>query len=144
MFKLFINFKFVIMCFTKVTLNPPKTAETDILGIKVLRKSPTGRFLSPFRGRTTWGMKRKVLLNWEKQRSGYKVYVGLHCFKNIEAAKKGFDRTYDQKGLKYFLVIIPKGARYYENASQYCSDQMELVNMTPLKITKNDKRKAKK
>jgi len=132
------------MCFTKENHNAPKVAQTDILAIKVLRKSPAGRLLSPIRGRTVWGIKRKVLKDWEKEPSHYSVHTGLHCFKNIEAARREFAHAHDKKTLKYFLVIIPKGARYYENSSQYCSDQMELVNLTPLKITKNDKRKAKK
>lgn len=48
----------------------------------------------------------------------YHINAGLHSYKNI--------------GKCNVKCIIPKGATYYENDSEYCSDQIKIVALTAL------------
>ncbi len=54
---------------------------------------------------------------------GSNIHVGLHCFKT---KKKALTVT-----STVFPVLIPKGALYYENDSQFVSNQMVLLTKDP-------------
>ena len=50
------------------------------------------------------------------------VNNGFHVLRNLEQARK-FANDFPRSA-KVFLVMIPKGALYHKNSTQYCSNQL--------------------
>lgn len=53
------------------------------------------------------------------------VEEGLHSYKTKEAASKVWNLDFETK---VFNAIIPKGAEYYENDTEYASSQLKVLS----------------
>ena len=130
------------MCF-RITYNGKKTAtiaKKDIIAYKVL-KYVEGKLISPY-NYMSWKKGLIVKIGGVKSNDSNEIDIGLHCKKTIEGAIEfmGFINVYLEEEAMIYYVIIPKGARYWENVSEYVSNKMILKSGIPLKYER--KRKA--
>ena len=114
------------MCFYKTSCRSVlKTANNDILVYKSLKISSTGKTLrSPYRKGTIWKVGVIKKANLEINTYTHHVHQGLHSGKTYNEVRNIGDDI--------FICIIPRGAKYYENAKQYVSDKLILVSDKPL------------
>lgn len=116
------------MCFYIKEGSGVKVANQDIVCYKKLNpvwfgllgyKSPIFGFF--YRKGVTYVSKLSIFYD--------SIEKGLHSYKDLDFAKitvfcyKESDRKY----LKFYKFIIPKGAEYYENDTEYCSNQIKMV-----------------
>lgn len=121
------------MCFTKRFKtrkearnfkNNPKIAKKDIPVYKVIHKTGFSAIkgfdyckgfhyteLNPFKGRIK---RHDFLFHWLLD-----IETGFHSCKSIQEAKK-----WGLNNKKLVTFYIPKGAKYYENDTEYVSDQI--------------------
>lgn len=113
------------MCF-RVTTRVQK-AEKDIIVYKFLRDYTKGPVSPHYHAR--WGVgavkSSKLDLN---HRNGSEINIGLHACKTISGAKK-----LNGTRVTIYALVIPKGAYFYKNASQYVSNRMKLKSSKPIK-----------
>ena len=94
-----------------------KTAKKKITVYKMLCKSPSGEFISPYRG---FKYKKGVIYDSNLKLiatpipTTYIVENGLHSFKSIRSLKKSYVYSDYYKRAIICKCIIPKGAKYYE------------------------------
>lgn len=113
------------MCFiTPSNILKAKIARRDIIAFKSVYirtglKKVT--IVSPVRG-FEWkvGILYKANMECELLYKGKNVHAGFHCFKQKAAAK-------NYSGNTVVPIMIPKGAYYYENKSQFVSNRMVLL-----------------
>lgn len=118
------------MCFRTTILlnNTPKAlvAKEDIECWKVL----TNYFRSPMRSSMQWTAGWHYFITNKNPFSFSKTYTyrvwnierGLHSFKSLYHAKRYFNNN--THAYKYVKMIIPKGAKYFVNKSQYVSSDL--------------------
>lgn len=131
------------MCFnTSPSQTIAKTATKDIECYKIFKRSlTTNTITSPYRG-NRWSkgrIKSAPLMptgdnNIQVQYGT--ISSGLHSFRDITAAIDY--RGHDFPRLGIYRCIIPKGARYWTNATQHVSDKLYIKSITPVS---NGKRK---
>lgn len=119
------------MCFTRLNLKPPEIADKNIVSYKILRKEDKN-ICSPFKYKYKW-----------KDKSVRKARLETSCLLNIN---KGFHSCIDlARAIRYgrktvsckidcyiYKMVIPKGAKYYKNRTQYVSSQIRLASMKPI------------
>lgn len=123
MFISFSNFKFVIMCFkTRSMDNKASVATKDIIAFKLMKHITLTEAHSPFRP-CAWriGKIKRSDLPKTLRYHGQEIEVGLHCFKTAGSAS---NYSFKERDNKLVVVMIPKGALYYENRTQYVSNKM--------------------
>lgn len=107
------------MCFSKIT-NKLKIAEKDIPCYKFLRcdlKSPF-EFYQYVPGAVN-------TVNLDKDDSEFEVEEGYHSCKTLATAIQ-YREEQNEDHRKIYEFYIPKGAEYYENETQYVSNQIVL------------------
>lgn len=139
------------MCMINPTTLTPKIAKADIVCIKVLEHAHNQRnFRTPFNEVPVLSenfyadkLDPSTLLDVGNRRS---VSHGIHTYNlscyadnNITTKTKmflygydfecGYDMGYDRWAIK---CIIPKGTAYYENAINYCSEMIHILNWKKL------------
>lgn len=120
------------MCFKRLNLQPPRLATTDIVSYKILRKKPNGIF-SPFRRRYKWKDKKIKKAQLEVSQLFRNVNKGFHSIIDIEKTTRYGNRTITfREGCYIYRMIIPKGAKYYKNRTQYVSNKIRLAAKTPI------------
>lgn len=120
------------MCFTRQNLKPPEIADKNIVSYKLLIKE-SRHIASPFKRRYKWKDKNVRTARLENHH-WYNVYKGFHSFIDIEKAVRYGRRTLIDRitDCHIYKMIIPKGAKYYKNRTQYASDKIRLASMTPI------------
>lgn len=114
------------MCFnTRPNVKQFKTARTPIIAFKLMKNVTDRTADSPFR-RKTWnvGVPYRAPLVTKLLYAGQDIYEGLHCFKSVGAARRYASGA---SHLKLVPVMIPAGARYYENETQLVSNKMIML-----------------
>jgi len=133
------------MCFTR-TLEPgiAKVAQQDIPAFKILKRTRT-ELTSPSRY-TVWKLgELKVEPKFERTVLGVGINVGLHSLKSLKDANDYMRSYHSYDNCKIYPVVIPKGSLYWENGTQFCSDQLRLESNKPyLKNGTLSKAKTKK
>lgn len=115
------------MCFNVVS--PVKRAEEDILAYKFL-VSDNGKLTSPINTSRAWVAKKVKTARLDKSKLRFgRIFVGLHCYKNLEKAEMSIGWIDG----KIYKAIIPKGSWYYENDDQFVSNKMMIPNKTPIR-----------
>lgn len=112
------------MCFfTRKNVIKAKVARKPILAYKALKINGNVVY-SPMRY-MEWkaGHVHTARLKTKLGSKGEAITVGLHCFKTKKSALTVTNSA--------FPVLIPKGARYYENDSQFVSNKMVLLTKDP-------------
>lgn len=114
------------MCFSpKSNVRKAKTARSSIIAFKLMRCVKENTALSPFQYFTwTTGKEYSSYLNRELDYPGQGINEGLHCFKTLKDAKNYPSR---EQYHEIAVVMIPKGAMYYENDEQYVSNRMVML-----------------
>lgn len=126
------------MCFSiRQKESVAKIAQKDIKCLKILRVEE-GVISSPIKKGTIWTLgvvqteprlKRTVESNgW----NGHSLNEGLHALKGKVAADK-YKRDIGARNTKIYEAVIPKGAIYWENATQYCADQLKVTGVYRVK-----------
>lgn len=115
------------MCFN-VTNDKRKKARYDIICFKLVRSNSTiGIAESPFRF-FDWvaGKKYRSTLDNPCNYNG-DIHEGFHAFKTINGCRR-LAKLWD--GVQEYnigIFVIPKGAEYYENDTQYVSNSMKML-----------------
>jgi len=122
------------MCFnTRPTVKKAKVAKSDIIAFKLMKNLTNMSAESPFQSKR-WNVAEPVTasLKIDLRYAGEKVEEGLHAFKSVAQA-----RAYEFREMhhKVVPVMIPKGSHYYENITQFVSNQMVLLG-TDLSVFK--------
>lgn len=123
------------MCFYRV----PEVAYAQVLkdpvmAFKILKKTNEGLFsptthLAPCK----WDIGRmKHDQTFERVTTITSINKGLHCLKTLEDAKSYRSSLRSWADFKIYKVLIPRGALYWENATQICTDQMTVVDGVPV------------
>lgn len=117
------------MCFN-VTDDQIKKAKSPIKAWKLFVVTKEGVIKSPFRN-SIWkpGVKKTSRL---KMLSGMnEIHLGIHCFKTKRAAL-----VYPHRELHHVLknVVIPEGASYYVNSTQYVTNALSIEIPAPKKV----------
>jgi hypothetical protein len=114
------------MCFyTRRSVTKAEVAKHPIIAFKLMENVTMSGAESPFRS-TKWtvGRVKKAGLRKELNYGGQDIERGLHCFKTAASARRYMHRRASHK---VTVVMIPKGALYYENDTQYVSNEMILL-----------------
>lgn len=114
------------MCFElpKGSSVRPSIARKNIIAFKLFKKITFIEAESPVKSfRWTTGKVEHSFLDAPDDRE---IYRGFHCCKTPQQARRLAQKWHD-KYLVVGIVIIPKGAKYYQNATQYVSDTMQLL-----------------
>ncbi len=130
------------MCFNKKsTGDMAMTAWGDVYCVKLIEKVD-GELNSPYR-KAKWVLgKKKVAKAFDSKTVGTsKVDIGLHSYRVIQRAVP-LVAGGGSRNLRVFLAKIPKGAKYYENDHEYCSNALVLVS--EIKVDKKEKVTKKK
>ncbi len=116
------------MCFNR-TLEPgvAKVAQQDIYAFKILKKI-NGKFISPSRD-TEWKVGEvKQEPNFERV-ADVNISIGLHSLKTLKDAREYMHWYWSSLStVAVYQAMIPKGSLYWENKTQYCSEQMVIVS----------------
>lgn len=118
------------MCFnlgTHTSIPKAKTAKTDILCYKVVETSEEfdGKLIirSMLQGHIyKLGKLETATFGIRNMFNNYTIHAGLHSYTRASKAKiclQGSDLSD-----KIMVCIIPKGTRYYENETEFCSDKL--------------------
>lgn len=112
------------MCFYKnKSTDTVRVARRDIKVYKQLHRK-RGKYLSPVYGQE-WERKKVVTSQLTQNAYSSYVYAGLHAFRKRRHAG-GYGGT-------VYSFIIPRGAKYFMNDTQYVSDKMYMLSGIPLK-----------
>lgn len=102
-----------------------KTAKQAIVCYKAVDKGPKAKktsrsHIQGFR----YNLNRKVNAKFDVQ--GLAIEAGLHSYKTRPKWTTDSDDIAKRKssGTVTMLCVIPKGAKYYENKTEYCSNQI--------------------
>lgn len=95
-----------------------KIAKQDIFGYKRVKKKDN-ILASPYRSFVWKPKKIETAKSFRRTTATGQVNHGFHCYRDLDVAK-----DYRDFGEIIVKVTIPKGARYYENHKEYCSDMM--------------------
>ena len=97
----------------KSKLTRVQTAKRDITVYKVLRKSPTGNMVTPYKEMLI-KLGGTYISRLKRENDGSEMIItrGLHSFATLKEAREEF---YSWGGDDHIVVkcIIPKGAKYY-------------------------------
>lgn len=115
------------MCFNRqLSEGVAQVAQQDIYAFKILKKVSSGlRSPSQYAEWKVNDLKREP--NFERIATT-SINVGLHCLKTYKDAVAYNESTFLYCNYKIYPVKIPKGSLYWENGTQYCSDQMILIS----------------
>lgn len=117
------------MCFNVSKKSPKKKiAKHDILTFKILREDSSDKKLySPCQLVGGWSLGKAKVAKIGTVRYG-SIYAGLHSCRTITYAKTRLG------GSNYaFVAVIPAGAEYYENATEYVSSKLKIIAKLDLK-----------
>lgn len=119
------------MCFTNTqNQETAKIAENDIECYKYLRSWAEG-LQSPMFGEFYWKEKEINEVDLGELDSSNEIDEGFHSCKTLKNCQT-YRKYNDDYGLSIYLFIIPKGAKYFENGTQYVSDKIYLASKEPV------------
>ena len=119
------------MCFTRLNFTPAKTAEADTIVYKILRKYPK-TIRSPYRKRYIWNDKKIRKAKLGDSETSISVSAGFHSFRKISSAISYTRQMGNTSSLYIYKMIIPKGAKFYKNRTQYVSTKIRLASTKPI------------
>lgn len=117
------------MCFTKQRKRDKAIKATkNIVVYKALIGDPYLK--SPYYTSCYWTKGERVEEQRFVKENIYKRYLdyGFHSCKSIRGAKQHAQTVYE--------FVIPRGALYYENRSEYLSNKIYLKSVVPIKFKK--------
>ncbi len=105
-------------------LDEVKVAKHAIVCYKVVSKGPRAKktaksYIQDYR----YTVGKTARAKFDVQ--GFNIEAGLHSYRNISSAS--WARVSRNKDLRIMLCVIPKGAQYYQNRTEYCSTQLTPV-----------------
>ena len=118
------------MCFETTKTARVKIAKTDIKCWKVLYPQIDGRIFSYTPNKTTKTVKLEKMRTEEgitDTKTSPQCYIigrGYHSYKTLKDAKKSILMSETKK---IYMFIIPKGAHYYKNKTEYVSETIILI-----------------
>jgi hypothetical protein len=119
------------MCFN--TTSKVRIAKTNILCFKVLRKTRSGRLYSPIMDKYKWDLKQKVVKDFENYHTVEGQIHGIHTFRTFKDARNMSNHRNSFNSFYTYRMMIPKGALYYQNGTQYLSNKIILKSLKPIK-----------
>lgn len=115
------------MCFAiKKNDEVARVTPVDITVYKILEVNVNGGLYSPTQS-TSWTLDLVAVIHDLKRVRSHTadtIDAGLHSLRTLQDAKDFKRSNYPNSFYKICTAVIPKGALYWENATQYVSDRL--------------------